>query len=205
MDAFASQNRAVTKQDYLSLVYRMPSNFGSIKRANIVQDTDSKFERNMNLFVMSEDSENKFIETPSTIKDNLKVWLNKHRMINDTVDILDGRVANIGIQFEVIGVLNKSQTVVLSKCVSALKAEFANHFHFGRPFYLSEVYKILNDLPEVIDTKTVTVKTKLGTNYAGTDYDAEANVSADGRFIFVPPDVVLEVKYPDVDIVGVVS
>ena len=31
---FASQNRAVTRVDYINLLYRMPSKFGKIKRAN---------------------------------------------------------------------------------------------------------------------------------------------------------------------------
>ena len=45
-NAYASQNRAVTKQDYLSSIYRMPAKFGAVKRANIVQDKDS-FKRNL--------------------------------------------------------------------------------------------------------------------------------------------------------------
>ena len=126
-------------------------------------------------------------------------------MINDTIDILDGRIANISIEFEVLGALDKSQPEVLSKCINALTTEFTTHFHFGRAFYISEVYRVLNDLAEVVDTKTVTIKTKLGTNYAGTDFDAEENVSSDGRFIAVPADVVLEIKHPNVDIIGVVS
>ena len=41
IDNYAAQNRAVTKQDYLSIIYRMPAKFGSIKGANIIQDTNS--------------------------------------------------------------------------------------------------------------------------------------------------------------------
>jgi len=54
MDAYAAQNRAVTKQDYISLVYRMPASFGSVTRCNITQDTNSS-KRNLNLFVVSEE------------------------------------------------------------------------------------------------------------------------------------------------------
>ena len=49
---FASQNRAVTRSDYVSLCYRMPGKFGKIKRANVVQDVNS-FKRNINLYVLS--------------------------------------------------------------------------------------------------------------------------------------------------------
>ena len=50
---FATQNRAVTREDYISICYRMPSKFGKIKRANVVQDKDS-FRRNLNVYVLSE-------------------------------------------------------------------------------------------------------------------------------------------------------
>jgi len=203
LSAYSSQNRAVTKQDYMSLVYRMPSNFGSVKRANVVQDKKS-IKRNLNLFVISEDSDGKLIESSSTVKNNLRSWLNKYKMINDTVDILDGRIANIGIQFEAMGNPEKNSNEVLMVCLNALKNEYSGHFYFGQPFYISDIYRILNDLPEVLDVKTVKIISQYGTNYSGTEYEAEANVSVDGRFIKVPEDVILEVKYPNTDIIGVV-
>ena len=74
----------------------------------------------------------------------------------------------------------------------------------GTPFYISEIYKLLNDITEVVDTKTVKIVNKFGTAYSDTSYDIESNISADGRFVFVPENTVLELRYPDVDIVGVV-
>tara|TARA_R100000008_G_scaffold18340_3_gene9219 strand:- start:9350 stop:11137 length:1788 start_codon:yes stop_codon:yes gene_type:complete len=201
--AYASQNRAVTRQDYMSLVYRMPSNFGAVKRANIVQDKKS-IKRNLNLYVVSEDSSGNLLETSSTVKSNLRSWLNKYKMINDTIDILPGRIANIGVQFEVIGMPDKNSNEVLTICLNALKDEYSNHFYFGEPFYISDVYRILNDLEEVVDTKMVKVISQYGTNYSGIEYEAEANITSDGRFVKVPEDVVLEIKYPDIDIIGVV-
>ena len=203
LDSYASQNRAVTRQDYLSLVYRMPANFGSIKRANIVQDKKS-FKRNLNLYVVSEDFNGKLISTPSTVKENLKIWLNKYKMVNDTIDILEGKIANLAIEFEVIGTMEQNPNQTLSACLNALKKEYSDHFSFGQPFYISDIYRILNDLPEVLDTTVVKIKSRYGANYNSTEFDVEANITSDGRFIKVPENVVLEVKYPDEDITGVV-
>tara|TARA_B100001123_G_scaffold63459_1_gene69700 strand:+ start:8248 stop:10035 length:1788 start_codon:yes stop_codon:yes gene_type:complete len=203
LDSYASQNRAVTRQDYLSLVYRMPANFGSVKRANIVQDKKS-LKRNLNLYVISEDFNNKLISTPSTVKDNLKTWLNKYKMVNDTVDILDGKIANMAIEFEVVGMVDVNPNKVMSSCLNALKKEYSSHFSFGQPFYISDIYRILNDLPEVLDTTIVKIRSKYGANYNSTEFEAEANMTSDGRFIKVPENVVLEIKYPDEDITGVV-
>mgnify|MGYP003652090800 CR=1 FL=1 len=53
---FAAQNRAVTKKDYKALVYGMPTRFGAFKRVAVHQDPDS-FKRNLNIYVISENSE----------------------------------------------------------------------------------------------------------------------------------------------------
>jgi hypothetical protein len=55
-----------------------------------------------------------------------------------------------------------------------------------------------------VDTKNVKIINKFGTGYSDNSYDVESNVSADGRYIFVPEDTVLEIRYPNIDIVGVV-
>jgi hypothetical protein len=181
----------------------MPASFGSIKRANIMQDKNS-FKRNLNLFIVSEDENGFLTEASQSLKGNLKTWINKYKMINDTVDILDGKIANIGIEFEVVGTLDKNKIEVLSKAMTALKTEYSRSFAFGTPFYISDVYRILNDLPEVIDTTSVKIVNKRGSGYSTTSYDVSANTTGDKRFIKVPEDVVLEIRYPDQDIIGAV-
>jgi hypothetical protein len=181
----------------------MPSNFGSVKRANIVQDKDS-FKRNLNLYVISENIDGKLTTTPTTIKQNLKVWLTQYKMINDTIDILDGRVVNFGIQYKVLGALDSTQAEILADCNSTLKALYEDTLLFGAPFYISEVYKALNDLDSVIDTQDVKIVQKLGTDYSTHNFDIDGATTDDGRFIVVPENIVLELKFPDEDIVGVV-
>ena len=203
LDAYAAQNRAVTKQDYLSLTYRMPARFGSIKRANVSQDTDS-IRRNLNLYVVAENTDGSLTKATASTKENLKIWINKHRMINDTVDILDGKIANIGIEFEVVGALDKSPTEILTKAITALREEYSNKFMFGVPFYISDIYKILNDLPEVIDTTSVKISKKEGTGYENSGFSVENSITEDNRFISVPEDTVLEIRYLEKDIIGVV-
>ena len=203
IDAYSSQNRAVTKQDYISLAYRMPSKFGAIRRANIVQDKDS-FKRNLNMYVISEDIDDNLTTSSSTIKENLKTWLSQYKMINDTIDILDGQVINFGINYKVLGSLDSTQTEILSDCNRALKNMFTDKLLFGEPFYISDIYRTLNDLDKVVDTQDIQIKQKIGTNYNTGDFDVEGATTDDGRFIIVPENIVLELKFPDEDIVGVV-
>ena len=76
----------------------------SIKRVSAQKDPNS-LKRNINMYVISENSFGKLTLSNATIKDNLKTWLNQYRMINDTVDILDPYVINVGIDFILLQML----------------------------------------------------------------------------------------------------
>ena len=72
-NSFASQNRAVTREDYMALIYQMPSTYGAIKRVNVLRDPDS-FKRNLNIYVVSENEDGSLIESNQTIKENVRMW-----------------------------------------------------------------------------------------------------------------------------------
>ena len=202
---FATQNRAVTRSDYLSMCYRMPGKFGRIKRANIIQDRDS-FKRNLNLYVLSENRDGSFITANQTIKENLKVWLNRYRMLNDTVDILDGKIVNLGIRFEVLADLDVNKFELLQECVQYLKDNYLNvKKNIGESIYISEIYKLLNQVQGVTDTISVELVNKSGGIYSEFVYDVKGNLSGDGRFLRIPQDAVAEFLIPNVDITGVVK
>jgi hypothetical protein len=203
-DTFASQNRAVTQQDYRSIAYKMAPQFGAIKRVNVFRDPDSN-KRNVNLYVISEDA-NGNLETPNTaIKQNLKTWINRSRMINDTVDIFNAKIANIKIEFTIIADLESNKYQVLSDATSILMQKYSQKLEIGEPFFITDIYNLLNEAPGVVDASQVKVKIKRGGNYSTTGFDLDAAISPDGRFIKVPQNVILELKYPESDIVGSVK
>jgi len=45
---------------------------------------------------------------------------------------------------------------------------------------------------------------KVGGSYSDVFYDFEENLSADGRMINIPNNVVVELKFPNIDIKGVI-
>jgi len=204
INSYAAQNRAVTRQDYLSVIYRMPAKFGAIKRANIVQDPDSS-KRNLNLYVLAEDVSGDFAAASTTLKRNLKVWLNQYKMINDTIDILDAKIVNVGVEFEILGELEKSSSTVLNAALESLREYFSTKYKIGQPIYISDIYKILNDVDGVIDTTSVKVDRKAGSGYSAVQYDVLGHTSKDGRIIYVPEDTVFEIKNLGSDIVGVIK
>ena len=200
----AAQNRAVTREDYMTLCYAMPPKFGKVKRVNIIQDNDS-LKRNLNLYVLSEDTAGNFTAPNETLKNNLKTWLNKKRMMNDTVDIFTGSIINYGIVFEVIPELGTNRYQLLQACVARLISEYSVKRNISEPIYISEIYQVLNDVPGVIDTTNVELVNKTGGSYSGISYDIDSNLSSDGRFLIIPQDSVAEILFPNEDISGVIK
>jgi len=204
IDFFATQNRAVTKLDYESVAYAMPPQFGAIKRCNVVRDNDS-FKRNINMYVLAENRNGTLTQASAPLKDNLKTWLGRYKMIHDTIDILDGRVVNFGIRFSVISDPDFNKYDVLERCVQSLATFYAEPRYFGEPLYITDVYDVLNKLDEVIDTYNVEFFAKDGGLYSDTTYSFDSNMSADGRFLHVPENVCMELRFPRIDIKGVIK
>lgn len=200
-DTYASQNRAVTKQDYLSAIYRMPPEFGAIKRANIFQDHDS-FKRNLNLYVVSEDSSGILVESNSTIKQNLKQWINSVKMINDTIDILNARIVNIGIEFEALSIDERNKYSALSEGINLLEQHYSNKLDIGENFSITKVYSVLKLSSAIADVINVRIINKRGGAYSDTYYNIDIHMSADGRELYAEEDVIFELRYLKNDIRG---
>jgi len=203
LNTFATQNRAVTKIDYESMVYAMPSKFGAIKRCRIVRDPSS-FKRNLNLYILSENFNGYLTLANSTLKENLKIWLNSVKMVNDTIDIIDGKIINLGINFGVIADEDKNKFDVLNLCVDALQKKFKQPLLMGESFYITDVYNTLNDVVGVVDVTRVKISIKNGALYSDTRFNLNDQKSADGRYIMAPDNISFELKFPDKDIKGTV-
>jgi hypothetical protein len=201
---YSAQNRAVTRQDYVSLIYSMPSQLGAIKRVNIVQDADS-FKRNLNVYVISEDSNGDLVQANAALKGNVKNWIKRYKMINDTIDILDTFIVNIGIEFTAVaseGInkfdLNRAAISFLSERMTRSKKEI------GERFFITEVYSLLDAVPGLLDVVDVKIVKKTGSNYSSTTLFLEELTDPDGRFIDIPENVILEIKFPNADIKGTI-
>jgi hypothetical protein len=201
---FAAQNRAVTEQDYKALVYSIPPQFGGVKRCAIYRDSDS-FKRNLNLYVISEDNNGNFVATNNTVKENLKTWLGQSKMINDTIDILDAKVVNYGIDFTVRSTLGSQKYDVLRRCAVALNNEYQRKLEIGESIFINDIYQILNRVSGVVDVIQVRIINKYGSGYSNISFSMENNMSQDGSRINVPKNVVFELKYPTTDIRGTIK
>lgn len=204
---FAAQGRAVTEQDYKALAYSMPTKYGKIKRVKIVKDVD-EVRRNLNIYVVSENSNLELINCNQTLKNNLKTWLNKNKIINDTIDILDAKIVNFGISFSILSDLSYSKYDILSKALEVLKQDLSMKLEIGEALAITSIYESLKKVDGVVDARDIKILQKTGRSVSSTNiysdftFDFNSRITPDGRFLQCPKNVILELKYPDYDIQG---
>ena len=197
----AAQQRSVTRNDYEAYMYMMPAQFGSVKRAAVVNDPSSS-NRRLSIYVVSEDSNGNLIQCNSTLKENLKVWLNKNKMLNDNIDIYDAKILNIGFDYEIIVHPTKDKVEVLNSVNQKLRSEMSNKMYIGEPFYITNVLNIINKVDGVVDTLKVTPKLMDGSSYNVAPVSIDEMKSADGTYLKAPRNVIFEIKNFSIDIKG---
>jgi hypothetical protein len=197
----ATQARAVTKQDYESLVYNMPPSFGAVKRANIINDI-SRADRKISMFVISEDTDEKLSYTSLVVKNNIKNWLKHYKSINDVIHIEDAKIINFSVNFKVMTDRRYSNDEVLFECMEELKSYFDQKLYIGEPLYITKIYDHLNKIDGVVDVKRVKIENKVNGVYSILPFNFEKALSSDGTYYKIPKNVILELKFPDTDITG---
>ena len=199
--AKAAQQRSVTRNDYEAYMYMMPAGFGSVKRASVINDPSST-NRRLSVYVVSEDGLGNLIKSNSTIKQNVKQWLNKNKMLNDNIDIYDASILNMGFDYEIIVHPTMDKVEVLNSVQRRLASELNNKMYIGEPFYITNIFNIINKVDGVVDTTKVTPSLKTATGYSSAPVSIEEMKSADGTYIQAPRNVIFEIKNFNKDIRG---
>lgn len=191
--AYASQGRAVTRNDYEAYCYMMPASLGSVKRAAIINDPSSS-NRRLSLYVVSSDSQDNLVETNSTIKENLKTWLIKNKMLNDNIDVFDAKILNLGFDYQIMVNPTYDKLTVLNSVNRRLRDELTEKMYIGEPFYITRIYNIINKTKGVSDTIDVSVRLMTGNDFNTAPVSIEQLLSPDGTYLKTPKNVIMEIK-----------
>ena len=210
MANFASQLRNVTQDDYLVRALSMPAKYGVISKAYIEPTKRdalmSSGESNsvLDLYTLSYNADKTLRTCSDALKLNLTTYLSQYRMIGDAVNIKDGFIINIGVNFEIIILPNYNNNEVLIKCIDALKVYFAiDNWQINQPIILRELYILLDRIPGVQTVKNIEITNLVGENlgYSPYAYDIKGATSANVVYPSLDPSI-FEVKYLNQDIQG---
>lgn len=198
-----SQERIVTREDLLARVYTLPSNFGRVFRASIRSNPNNPLATQ--LFIVSRDPQSKLTVSPDTLKQNLIKYLNPYRMISDAIDILDARIVNITVDFDVLIDPTLNRAIILQNILTKLQTTFnVKNFNIDQPIVVDDVRNSISSTPGVLSVNSLQFLNISGLNvnreYSPVTYDVAANTVQ--GIIFPPGGGIFEVRYPEVDILG---
>ncbi len=252
---FGSQNRAVTRQDYVVRALSMPERYGSV--AKVYVSPDGEIDNNspasilaspqniaefvglveglkdkskqdiqkelvkyltqkktniaevnnpfaINMYVLGYDQNKKLTNLNQAVKQNLKTYLGEYRMVTDAVNIIDGFVVNIGLDFEVVCYSNYNKREVVANCLTEVQKYFdIDNWTFNKPINISEIELILANVEGVMSVPSVKIYNLCGGdgNYSPNKYNIDE--ATKGKIVYPSLDpCIFEVKYPNKDIKG---
>lgn len=198
-----AQNRIVTREDLIARIYSMPASFGRIFRAAVADNPRNP--RGAQVFVLSRNA-NGFLTTSSdTLKQNLAKYLNRFRIVSDSIDILDGAILNFGINFSVTIEKGYLGEIVINSISAKLKEYLkTKNFQINKPIITGEIENLILNTPGVVSVINFSVVSKSGfldgNAYSGISFNTADLL--DRGFIFPPAGSIFELKYPNEDIKG---
>ena len=177
------------------------SKFLSNKKSNI-KEKNNPFA--VNLYVLGYDSNKKLTSLNRAIKENLKTYLNEFRMLTDGVNLLDGFIINVGLDFEIRVYRDYNKREVLTNCITALKEYFEiDKWTFNMPINISEVEMLIGNIEGVQSVVKTEFKNLCGgtSGYSPNSYDITGATKNKQIYPSLDPSI-FEFKFPDRDIRG---
>ena len=201
---FSTQLRNVTADDYLVRALSMPSKYGKISKAFTQKPDATSSNTTLDLYVLTENSNNKLTTASDTIKNNLKRYLEQYRMIGDTISIKDAYVINFRVNFEIITYPNYNNNEVIERCIIALQNYFdIDKWQIAQPIIVPDLYVLLDALDGVQTVKKVLISNIAGTTSGYSQWAYDMNGANQNGTIYPSLDPsIFELKYPNVDIKG---
>ena len=201
---FSSQNRAVTIKDYQTKIAQIPGKFGAPFRNGIFEEQNK-----IKMYVLSLDQNGSLTnQTTTTLKENISNYLADFRMLNDYVQITDGRIINISFEIDLYIDKKAPQSQVISQVINEVKNYFdVNKFEMGQDIYISNLIETINNIGGVLNLVGLRVYNKVGGGYSLNEtsqpyFDittGQIDISEDNT-LFGEPTSMYEIKYPTKDI-----
>ena len=84
------------------------------------------------------------------LKQNLRNFLSYYRILTDAINIKDGYIVNIGVDFEIVVKPNYNSNDILLKCIQKIRDYFKiDKRSINQPILLSDLYVMLDEVDGV--------------------------------------------------------
>jgi hypothetical protein len=200
---FSAQNRAVTINDYESIIRTMPSQFGAPAKVTITEENNK-----IKIKLLSYDNDGKLTEISSnTLKQNIANYLSNYRMINDYISVESANVIDLSVNVDVVLDASQNQGSLVTKIIDIITQYFSpNNRQMGENVYVSEIRKQIQVLDGVISISDIQFFNKVGGQYSSSQTSQRYLDSGTKQIeliadtIFAEPTQTYQIRFPNKDI-----
>lgn len=200
---FAAQNRAVTVNDYDSIIRTMPSQFGAPAKVAITEENNK-----IKIQMLAYDENGKLTEVLSnTLKNNIANYLSNFRMINDYISIISANVIDLNVDIEVVLDSTQNQGALVGQIINVVTEFFSPlNRQMGENVYISELRKLIQDENGVITLANIRIFNQVGGQYSSSQTSqrysnpATREIELIDDTLFAEPNQTYQVRFPGRDV-----
>jgi hypothetical protein len=200
---FSAQQRAVTINDYDSIIRTMPSQFGAPAKVAITEENNK-----IKVQMLSYDENGNLTNIVSnTLKNNVANYLSNYRMINDYVSIETANIIDLGVNVDVVLDNSQNQGTVISQIINLITNFFnPTNRQMGENVNVSELRRLIQSENGVISLSDILFFNKVGGEYSSSQtsqryFDSDTRqVELVDDTIFAEPSQIYQIRYPGKDI-----
>jgi len=200
---FSAQKRAVTVQDYESIIRNMPAQYGAPAKVSITEN-DNK----ILIQILSYDTSGKLTNIVSnTLRQNIANYLSNYRMMNDYISIFTAEVIDLSVDVSIVLDSAQNSGQVISSVVDKISEYFNPQTRqLGQNVYLSELRSIVQNTNGVLTVANVDVFNEVGGQYSSAETSMVYSnpetklIGPVDDTIFAQPSQVYQIRYPNKDI-----
>ena len=201
---FSAQNRAVTIKDYQSRISLMPGEFGVPFRCGVFEEQNK-----IKVYIMSLDANGKLSNnSTSTLRSNIATYLADYRMLNDYVQISNGKIINLSFEIDLFVDKKAPQSQIISQVISSVQSFMdINKYQMGDNIYLSPLIENINNVGGVLNVIDLRIFNKVGNGYSVNEISQpyidtatrQIDIASDYT-LFGDPITMFEIRFPQIDI-----
>ena len=200
---FSAQNRAVTINDYESILRTMPSQFGAPAKVSITEENNK-----IKVKILSYDDSGKLTEiTSNTLKNNIANYLSNYRMINDYISIESANVVDLAFNIDVVLDNSQNQGVFVTKIIDSVTTYFDPiNRQMGQNVNVSEIRRIIQSENGVISVSDIQAFNRVGGQYSSSQTSQRYIDSTTRQIeliddtIFAEPTQMYQIRFANKDI-----
>lgn len=217
-----AQDRCVTLKDYHSRILQLPPRYGCPFRVGVTEENNK-----IMVYMLGLNPEGALTDVlPNVLCENIVNYLSEYRMINDFIEIKSGRIINLQFEIDLFVDKNYNTSDVITNVINRVKDYMdINKHEMGDDIFVGDIEKEISKIDGVQNLIELRVYNIYDGEYSSTrtmqqikqykdccdngeeaDSGQELNrdcidLKASDKLLFCENDTMLEIKYPDKDII----